>query len=214
MKRLYLLRHAKAVPAEPDIDDHGRALTVKGMQDATAMARYMRKNEMAPDLALVSSSARTRQTAELALCELDDPPAPQIRDALYLAEPGKILSMVQGAPASADGILVIGHNPGIEALATLLAREPVRRKERARRDVLEEKFPTAALAVLEFDIMRWRELSPESGKLVDFVRPRDLYIARRLGCTARRFQPKPISGTGALPILVVRSAIFWPPMAS
>ena len=63
---------------------------------------------------------------------------------------------------------------GAEALATLLAREPVRRKERARRDVLEEKFPTAALAVLDFDIARWRDLAPGEGKLVDFVRPRDL----------------------------------------
>jgi phosphohistidine phosphatase len=144
------------------------------MHDATAMARYMRKNEMAPDLALVSSSARTRQTAELALRELDDPPRPDIREQLYLAEPGKILAILQGAPAAADAILVVGHNPGIEALATLLAREPVRRKERARRDVLEEKFPTAALAVLDFDVTKWRALAPGDGKLVDFVRPRDL----------------------------------------
>jgi phosphohistidine phosphatase len=40
--------------------------------------------------------------------------------------------------------------------------------------VLEEKFPTAALAVLEFDIAKWRALAPSEGKLVDFVRPRDL----------------------------------------
>ena len=172
MKRLFLLRHAKAVAADPRSDDHDRALTVRGMHDAGAMARYMRKNEMAPEIALVSSSARTRQTAELTLRELDKAPRPQIRDALYLAEPGKILAMLQAAPASAGGVMVIGHNPGIEELATLLAREPVRRKERARRDVLEEKFPTAALAVLDFDIARWRDLAPGEGKLVDFVRPK------------------------------------------
>ena len=174
MKRLFLLRHAKAVAADPQSDDHARALTVKGMHDASAMARYMRKNDMAPDLVLVSSSARTRQTAELTLRELDKAPDPQIRDALYLAEPGRILALLQAAPASATGVLVIGHNPGIEELATLLAREPLRRKERVRRDVLEEKFPTAALAVLEFDVTKWRDLAPGEGKLVDFVRPKDL----------------------------------------
>jgi phosphohistidine phosphatase len=174
MKRLYLLRHAKAVPADAHSDDHDRALTMRGVHDAGAIARYMHKNDMTPDLALVSSSARTRQTAELALRELGVAFAPDIRRTLYLAEPGKILSMLQGAPAAADAILVIGHNPGVEALASYLAREPVRRKERARRDVLEEKFPTAALAALEFDITKWRQLAPDEGKLVDFVRPRDL----------------------------------------
>jgi len=172
MKRLYLLRHAKAVPPDPALDDFARELTVRGMHDAAAIARYLRKNEMAPDLIWASAAARTRQTAELVLRETQA--QTEYREALYLAEPGKILGMIHAAPAATAGLMVVGHNPGLETLATLLAREPVRRKERARRDVLEEKFPTAALAVLDFDIARWREVKPGEGKLVDFVRPRDL----------------------------------------
>ena len=60
MKRLYLLRHAKAVPPEPALEDHDRALAVRGMHDAGAMARYMRKNGFLPELVLSSSAARTR----------------------------------------------------------------------------------------------------------------------------------------------------------
>jgi phosphohistidine phosphatase len=172
VKRLYLLRHAKAVPADPALDDFARELTVRGMHDGAAMARYLRKNEMRPDLILASASARTRQTAELVLRELDA--KTDYRETLYLAEPGKILGMVQAAPASVSGLMVVGHNPGIEEVATLLAREPVRRKEKVRRDVLEEKFPTAALAVLDFDVAKWRDISPGAGKLADFVRPKDL----------------------------------------
>jgi len=172
MKRLYLLRHAKAVPADPALDDFARELTVRGMHDAAAMARYLRKNEMRPDLILSSTAARTRQTAELVQRELDVPV--DAKDALYLAEPGKIFALVQAAPAKVGAVMVVGHNPGIEELAGLLAREPVRRKERERRDVLEEKFPTAALAVLDFDIAKWRDIRPGEGKLVDFVRPKDL----------------------------------------
>ena len=172
MKRLYLLRHAKAVPAEPALEDHDRALTVRGMHDAGAMARYLRKNGFMPDLILCSTSARTRQTSDLVLREI----AAQLvlRDALYLAEAGKILALLQATAQSVAGVMVVGHNPGLEDLANLLAREPVRRKERARRDVLEEKFPTAALAVLDFDIDKWRDIRPGEGELVDFVRPRDL----------------------------------------
>jgi phosphohistidine phosphatase len=98
----------------------------------------------------------------------------EYRDALYLAEPGKILKAVQEAADTVQSLMVVGHNPGLEQLASLLAREPVRRKERKRHDILEEKFPTAALAVLDFAVERWRDLAPGEGKLVDFVRPRDL----------------------------------------
>jgi phosphohistidine phosphatase len=70
--------------------------------------------------------------------------------------------------------MLVGHNPGMEQCAALLAREPVRRKERARHEALEEKFPTCALAVLDFDVGRWRDVREGSGKLADFVRPGDL----------------------------------------
>jgi len=174
MKRLYILRHAKAAPGEPGQDDHARALTLRGIADAEAVARYLHKNGAELDRVLVSTSARTVQTADLVLRELQSPPRADYRDGLYLAEPGKILAMIQGLPARTGAVMVIGHNPGLEELAAFLAREPVRRKERERRDVLEEKFPTCALAVLDFDIERWRDIQPGEGALVDFIRPRDL----------------------------------------
>jgi phosphohistidine phosphatase len=173
MKRLYLLRHAKAAQAEPGGDDHARALTVRGVADAETMARYLRKSGAKPERVLISTSARTIQTADLVLRELEGSRT-DYRDGLYLAQPGKIIAMLKALPAKLSEVMVVGHNPGLEELAALLAREPARRKERERRGELDEKFPTAALAVLDFDISRWRDLKPGSGKLDDFVRPRDL----------------------------------------
>ena len=124
-------------------DDFARELTVPpaACTMPAAIARYLCKNEMRPDLILVSAAARTRQTAELVLRELDIPA--DYRDALYLAEPGKIFAAwCRRVCRNMASVMVVGHNPGIEELAALLAREPVRRKERTRRDVLEEKnFP-------------------------------------------------------------------------
>jgi phosphohistidine phosphatase len=177
MKRLYILRHAKAAQAEPGQDDHARALTVRGIADAEALARYLRKNEAKLDRVLISTSARTIQTADLVLRELaDHVPRADYRDGLYLASAVKILGMLKMLPGKLSEVMVVGHNPGLEELAALLAREPVRRKERERRGELDEKFPTTALAVLDFDIDRWRDLKPETGKLADFVRPKDLQI--------------------------------------
>jgi len=172
MKRLYLLRHAKAVPTDPALEDFDRELAPRGLEDAAAMAAYLVARDMPPELLLVSPAARTRQTAELVLRRVKA--KADYRDALYLAEAGKILRAVEETGDAVQSLMVVGHNPGLELLAALLAREPLRRKEKKRHDILEEKFPTAALAVLDFAVPRWRDLVPGEGRLVDFVRPRDL----------------------------------------
>lgn len=172
MKRLFLLRHAKAAPAESGTEDFDRTLLLSGMQDGAVLARHLRRSEHRLDLILCSASARTTQTAELVLHELES--EIEYRDNLYLADAAKIIAAIRAAPASVSALMMVGHNPGMEDCAATLAREPVRRKERARHEALEEKFPTCACAILDFDIGRWRDVAPSSGKLVDFVRPRDL----------------------------------------
>lgn len=172
MKRLFLLRHAKAVPSDGGTEDFDRTLMLSGMQDGAAMARHLRKSDYGIDLILCSSAARTSQTAELVLQEL--PAEIEYRGNLYLAEAARLVAAVRGAPATVQSLMLVGHNPGMEECAALLAREPVRRKERSRYEALEEKFPTCALAILDFEVGRWRDVREKSGKLVEFLRPRDL----------------------------------------
>ncbi len=172
MKRLFLLRHAKAAPPDGSVADFDRPLVLSGIEDGAAMARYIRKREFHIDRIVCSPSARAAQTAELVLKETAAPI--EYRDNLYLAEAARLVAAVRGAPAAAAGLMIVGHNPGMEDCITALARMPVRRKERARHEALEEKFPTCALAVLDFDVGRWRDVREKTGKLVDLVRPRDL----------------------------------------
>jgi phosphohistidine phosphatase len=174
VKRLLLLRHAKAVPGGAKIDDHGRALAQRGRTDAPKIGRYIRKRDLVPNLILCSTSKRTSETAELAFADFPEQPVMEFLDALYLAEPETIVSLLRQRARDAGSVCVVGHNPGLEASATLLARDPIARKEKDAFDAIEEKFPTGALAILDFEIRRWRELEPRSGALVEFVRPRDL----------------------------------------
>jgi phosphohistidine phosphatase len=174
VKRLLLLRHAKTVPQGAGIDDHERELMARGREDAPVIGRYIRKCGYTPDLILASTSRRTVETVELVTDELAGTQRIDYLEALYLAEPDVILSIVRLASDTVKSLMVVGHNPGMEQVATRLAREPVKRKEKDRFDLIEEKFPTAALAVLDFDVARWRDVAPGEGALTDFVRPRDL----------------------------------------
>ena len=172
VRRLLLLRHAKAEPGTPEQEDHDRVLAERGLADAAAMARHLKKKGYAPARILCSTSLRTVQTVAPVLALL---PAPvDYHETLYLAPPGRIVAMAQDAADSDAVLMVVGHNPGLEQCATLLAREPVKPREQYRHDVMEEKFPTGALAVLDFEIANWKILSPGDGRLVDFIRPRDL----------------------------------------
>jgi len=174
VKRLLLLRHAKAVPAAPGVEDHDRGLLPRGRQDALKVGRYLANEDLEPEVILASTSRRTAETTDLLTGELSGTRRIDYLEGLYLAEPEIMLSIVRLAPDSTKSLMVVGHNPGLEHLATSLAREPVKRKERDRFEAIGEKFPTAALAVLEFDVMRWRDVAAGEGALKDFVRPRDL----------------------------------------
>jgi|HubBroStandDraft_5_1064220.scaffolds.fasta_scaffold74870_2 phosphohistidine phosphatase len=172
MKRLLLLRHAKA--ERETADDAKRGLEKRGEKDSARMGRFLREDVYIPDTILCSSSTRTRETVKLLLPELGAMPNVQYLSELYLAEPEVVLSLVRRAPDRSGVLMVVGHNPGLEQLALALASVPLEKKLRKRYDAMDEKFPTCALAVIDFDVARWADAAPGCGELDAFVRPKDL----------------------------------------
>jgi phosphohistidine phosphatase len=63
--------------------------------------------------------------------------------------------------------MLIGHNPAVEQLALTLAGGG------QGLAVLSVKYPTGALATLEFS-GRWGDLRPGSAELTDFITPKQL----------------------------------------
>ncbi|MBW9114335.1 histidine phosphatase family protein [Rhizobium cauense] len=168
-RRLLLLRHAKSAWPE-NVDDHDRPLASRGEKAAPLMGRYLAREKLIPDLVLVSSARRTQQTWELVAKKLPPSIAKKDTDELYEASAAKIAAVIQTIDPSIGTLLLIGHNPGFQDLADGLigAGDP-----EACIDI-KEKFPTAALAVIEFDVDRWKQLKPKSGVLERFVTPRSL----------------------------------------
>jgi len=169
MKTLLLLRHAKSSWSNPAARDHDRRLTTRGHQAATSMGGLLRQNGLVPELAVVSSARRARETWERVLRELGAAPAARTEDRLYMAEAPTLLRLVQGLPVAADTVLLIGHNPGLERFAAQLAGSA----DGDARQRMAKKFPTAALAVLRFDLTDWAGVKPGGGRLGAFFTPRE-----------------------------------------
>ncbi|MBV8868361.1 MAG: histidine phosphatase family protein [Acetobacteraceae bacterium] len=175
MHQLLLLRHAKAVAAEGKAADRDRPLSPVGRQAMVAMRAAMRDLGLAPDLILVSTARRTLETLE-ALEPWDDTPLVDTLDQLYLATPAQMLAELHRVAETVRGVMVIGHNPGLQELAVSLAGGPGGDTEAARRAA--EGFPTAALA--EFSVAgTWGQLDRRAARLVRLIRPRDLARADR-----------------------------------
>jgi phosphohistidine phosphatase len=173
MRRLLLLRHAKAERTQPDGKDHERVLTDRGRADAVRLGTYLARHALTPDQVLVSTSARTRETWTQIGKVLDGAPKAQFEERVYDASPQTILAVIHGASAKAGTVLIIGHNPGLQELAaTLIASGDVEARQR-----LKEEFPTAAVAVISFAIDDWRGVHPLGGRLEHFVSPKWLEAA-------------------------------------
>jgi phosphohistidine phosphatase len=171
--RLLLLRHAKS-DRDKDVDDHERPLSARGRKAAPKIAAHIREKRYEPAVVLSSSSKRTKETVDLLLPEWKRKPKIRYERALYLADWPRLLEAVRTQKADASPLMIVGHNPGTEQLAIALALQPKTAAERARAQRMAQKFPTAALAVLDFDVPDWRSIKPGEGRLIDYVRPKDL----------------------------------------
>ena len=170
MRQLLLLRHAKSSWEDANLADHDRPLDSEGQSAAASMRATIERLGLAPDLVLVSSARRTRETLEL-LEPLHGNPRILRTSDLYLASPRQILDQLANVPAETASILVIAHNPGLHDLAMMLAGAHAISLGHPGSKRLARGFPTAALA--EFSVAGgWRDL-PEGARLIRFLTPHD-----------------------------------------
>ncbi|GHE10189.1 SixA phosphatase family protein [Streptomyces alanosinicus] len=164
-RRIVLLRHAKADWGQEA--DHDRPLAERGRQEALVAGRKLADTKIAFDLALCSTAARTRETWKLAVQEFPQRPRTVYEERVYEASPGELIALLDETPDDVRNLVLIGHNPGVHALADALAGE-------ADGDLLARMnrsgFPTAAFAILTFE-GSWKSVEHGVAKLVDFWTP-------------------------------------------
>jgi phosphohistidine phosphatase len=170
MKTLILMRHAKSAWDDPHQKDIDRPLSSRGKKSAPRMGAWLAAENHRPDVVLCSTAQRTRETLELLRPHLPEGVKVELSRVLYIAAPREMLTEIAKVPAAAETVMLLGHNPGTASLAGLLAGSG---DEHALGD-MHAKFPTAALAVLGFDVAKWSDVAPGNGRLLAFIRPRDL----------------------------------------
>jgi len=155
-RTLILLRHSKSdwSGGEPDFE---RPLNARGLREAPIAGRWLADNIGGIDLAVVSPAVRTRSTWKLASAELDSVPSTRFEESAYGASASVLLAIVRALPDEAHTVILVGHNPGIEDLASHIADESV-------------SMSTSVLAVIGMP-GSWAAVDGSPGAILAFGRP-------------------------------------------
>ena len=174
MRRLMLLRHAKTETDAPSGRDRDRRLDDRGRRDAAEIGSWIGRHPPFPGQLLLSPAVRALQTWEIAweaMKGLVPPPQVELLPELYGADPRQLLHAIRAVSAAdPKRLLLVGHNPGMHELALALAGSG----DAAGRKALAGNLPTSGLAVFDFAVDDWADVTFRQGKLVLFVSPKML----------------------------------------
>lgn len=169
MRLLSLLRHAKSSWDSDVARDFDRPLNARGRRAALAMGRFLADQGIAFDSVLASPAVRVAETVALVEEALGRPLGAVADRRIYMASGASLLELVQAAP-DVPHLLLVGHNPGLEDLALMLAAND----SSPARAALAAKYPTGALVTLSFAAGSLAAIREGEGMVLRFVRPRDL----------------------------------------
>jgi phosphohistidine phosphatase len=134
------------------------------------MAGYLDSHRVRPQLVLCSSARRARETLEVVRTALGASADVEFDAELYGADSDLLLGRLQAVRNEVESVMLVGHNPGLQDLALMLAGDG----EPRAMDLLRAKFPTGALAILEVGAPTWAELGLGGATLTRLVLPAEL----------------------------------------
>ena len=140
--------------------NHQRPLAKRGIKAATVMGRLLAAAEQNPDRVISSSAVRAHETVKLAAKEGNWDCPIEIANALYEATPAQVLATIHHVPNETETLLLAGHEPTWSTLTSLLIGGG------------QIRFPTAAMARIDFDLASWKQLEYGKGRLIWLLQPR------------------------------------------
>ena len=165
--QLVLVRHAKSSWDDPSLRDEARPLSGRGRTALSRMSDHVSTSVPPPDVVLLSPAQRTVETLEGIRPALPPDVRIDVVDEIYGAGSGRLLRLVTSLGDDVACAMLVGHNPGLQDLATMLVErgDPVLRRQ------LWAKFPTGSIATLAIDVP-WADLAPSTAELRSLFMPR------------------------------------------
>jgi len=159
MKKLFIIRHAKSDWDNSALDDFDRPLNKRGEKNAPMMGELLSKKGITPDLIISSPALRAISTAELIAKEVGYTKTITPNQYIYEAYVTALQEIVQYLYDTHDTVFLVGHNPGVSALAYMLCG-------------LTQQLPTCAIVEIEFDCDSWMDASKDNSKLISYEYPK------------------------------------------
>lgn len=159
MKSLVILRHAKSDWDTDAATDFERPLNTKGLKDAPKIGAQLATLVVDINKILCSPAIRTTQTWQLVNEQLKNHEHDEIFiEEIYEADLDTLLAVISAHAADADVLMLVGHNPGCQMLATHLCGN------------MEEIKPGTALIMVN-DADSWQQALISRWQLSHFLRP-------------------------------------------
>lgn len=160
-KTLYLVRHAKSSWDDPSLADRDRPLNERGLSSAPDMGRRLAAQGHKPDLVISSPARRALSTAKKLAKEMGYRESKVITDEhLYFSGTRSMVDLLEKLDDKHKKVMIVGHNPAMTSLLNILCDSEV------------ENMPTCAVAMIEFDMESWSELTMTDGELMDYEYPK------------------------------------------
>lgn len=160
VKKVYLMRHAKASDENAQMGDFNRPLEPSGEKEAEEMGNFLSKRGEKFDLIVASPSVRTRATAKI-ICEKIGHEFSAIKwdSAIYACTTDALLNAIKATGRQYNKVLFIGHNNSMTHVANALQDE--------------EKIadmPTCGVVAVAFPDSTWSTIG--KGKLIFYKTPK------------------------------------------
>ena len=164
MKTLLLFRHAAANHFEENIEDHEKKLNNEGRKESLELASWLDKSQINVDRIYSSTAKRAITTAETLF---KNKKSIFSERKLYLCDYLVILNLIKNQSEHIKDLAIVGHEPSLSETLNFLVGH-------TRPDLnffYNNVYPTAGLAILNFNEFTWKKIDQKTGTLDAFVTP-------------------------------------------
>ena len=160
-KVLLILRHAKSSWKNKKVIDHDRPLNKRGRKEAIKMGEYLKNIDLMPDTIITSSALRAIETTTLVCRKSGYNGLVEVNFSFHEGNTTSYIQAISNSHEDKDRLLIVGHNPTLEELISMLTNKTVR-------------LPTCTLVQIKLNVTSWNNVIHHSK-----LKPEVAHIWRR-----------------------------------